>query len=345
MAIDLKSLKPTTVSRDLKGKFVFLYGAPKIGKTTLAVQFPRNLLLAVEHGYNAIDGVYAVDVPTWGEFKKYIKQLNDDDIKQQFDTITIDTIGLLYERCEAYVCDREGVDKVGDIPYGAGYKMVDKEFEEYVRKITQIMDNEGRTAYGLCLIGHEKVRIDSDGQVSVKHITPDVSERCSKIINRMVDITAYIGMEEGTRYIYPRQLVIEGSKQITEIYAGSHFANLNDKIELSYDALVNAIADAMTTNGSGKKVNLVDAPVKVQVAEEIDFKGVKTSIGKIARQLSKLDEELESPHYMADYKNIADKYLGKNKLVKDCTESQAEHLLGILEELQAYVSENNIDIK
>lgn len=29
MAIDLKNLKPTTVSRDLKGKFVFLYGQPK----------------------------------------------------------------------------------------------------------------------------------------------------------------------------------------------------------------------------------------------------------------------------------------------------------------------------
>jgi len=29
MAIDLKSLKPTKVSRDLKGKYVLLYGAPK----------------------------------------------------------------------------------------------------------------------------------------------------------------------------------------------------------------------------------------------------------------------------------------------------------------------------
>ena len=30
MAIDLKKLKPTTVSRDLKGKFVFLYGPAKV---------------------------------------------------------------------------------------------------------------------------------------------------------------------------------------------------------------------------------------------------------------------------------------------------------------------------
>lgn len=338
MAIDLKNLTPTTVSRDLKGKFIFLYGAPKIGKTTLAVQFPKNLLLGFEHGWNVIDGVYAIDVPTWGEFKKYIKQLSEPSIQETFSTVTIDTIGLAYERCEAYICDREGVDKLGDVPFGAAYKMVDKEFEECIRKITQL-------GYGLCLIGHEKTRIDSDGQISIKHIVPDVSDRCSKIINRMVDLTAYIGEEDGVRYIYPRQTRIEKDRQVTDIYAGSHFANLNDKIELGYESLVNAIADAMTTNGDGKVVKLVDTPVQVQQDLDIDFNAVKTSIGKIARQLSKLDEELETPHYMADYKSMVDRYLGKNKLVRDCTETQAEHLLGILEELQAYVSENKIEIK
>ena len=30
MAIDLKNLKPTVISKDLKGKFVLLYGPPKI---------------------------------------------------------------------------------------------------------------------------------------------------------------------------------------------------------------------------------------------------------------------------------------------------------------------------
>lgn len=29
MALNLKELKPTQVSRDLKGKFIFLYGQPK----------------------------------------------------------------------------------------------------------------------------------------------------------------------------------------------------------------------------------------------------------------------------------------------------------------------------
>lgn len=342
MAIDLKTLKPTTVSRDLKGKFVFLYGAPKVGKTTLAVQFPRNLLLAVEHGFNVIDNIYAVDVPSWGEFKKYVKQLQDDDLKGMFDTVTIDTIGLLYDRCESYICDREGVDKLSDIPYGGGYKMLDQEFETTLRKITQIMDKDGKIAYGLCLIGHEKVRVETDGQTSIKHITPDISDRCAKIVNRMVDITAYIGFENGARYIYPRQLVLTDGSQTTEIYAGSHFANLNDKIELSYDALVNAIADAMTTNFKGEEVKLSDAPVTVVQEEKLDFKEIRNSIGKIVKKLKALDEETESSVRMQDYKHIVEQYLGKGRLVKECDESQVEHLSLILDDLEAYVKENNL---
>jgi len=279
----------------------------------------------------------AVDVLSWSDFKKYIKQLDDEEMKQLYNTITIDTVGLCYERCEAYICNREGVDKIGDIPYGAGFRMVDKEFDDTVRKITQL-------GYGLVLIGHEKSRVETDGQISVKHISPDVSDRCGKIINRMVDITAYIGMENGVRYIYPRQTTITEGPQTTEIYAGSHFANLNDKIELSYENLVNAIAEAMTTNSNGIEVKLVDAPVIVQQEEVLDFKEIRSNIAKIAKGLSKLDEELEEPHYLNDYKGICEGYLGKGRMVKDCDENQVEHLSLILEDLENYVKDNKLKI-
>lgn len=47
MPIDLLNLEPTKISRDLKGKYVLIYAQPKAGKTSLAVQFPKNLLLAL----------------------------------------------------------------------------------------------------------------------------------------------------------------------------------------------------------------------------------------------------------------------------------------------------------
>jgi hypothetical protein len=48
--IDILSLEPTTISRDLKNKYMLVYSLPKVGKTSFAAQFPRNLMLAFEKG-------------------------------------------------------------------------------------------------------------------------------------------------------------------------------------------------------------------------------------------------------------------------------------------------------
>lgn len=62
MAIDLLNIKPHKVSKDLSGYITYIYGAPKTGKTTLAAQMPKALLVAFEKGYNALPGVQPVDV-------------------------------------------------------------------------------------------------------------------------------------------------------------------------------------------------------------------------------------------------------------------------------------------
>lgn len=67
MAINLLNLQPHKVSRDLSGYITYIYGAPKTGKTTLATQMPKSLLLAFERGYNALPGVIAQDINTWGK--------------------------------------------------------------------------------------------------------------------------------------------------------------------------------------------------------------------------------------------------------------------------------------
>lgn len=92
--INLLDLKPTTISKDLKGKYVCLYGLPKVGKTTFATEAPRNLLLAFEKGYNGLAGIMAVDITSWIDFKKTLKQLEQDEVRARFDTISIDTVGI-----------------------------------------------------------------------------------------------------------------------------------------------------------------------------------------------------------------------------------------------------------
>ena len=337
--IDILNIQPSVVSRDLKNKFVCIYGPPKIGKTRLAVKFPRNLLLGFEHGWNAIAGVRAENMTKWLDFKKVVKQLESDKAKEMYDSVTLDNIALAYEMCGDYICGQEGVDKVGDIPYGAGYKMVDKEFDKMVRKITQL-------GYGIVIIAHESVRTESDGSTAIRHIQPDMPERLGKIINRMVDITAYLGMDsEGKRWIYPRQIRIEdgNGKQVTEIFAGNHFAYLNEPIGLSYNELTEAIATAIEAEAEDG-AEIVDAPVKVAKETTVDFKKTRNAIAKIAKVFVKLDEDLEEPHYMEDYKRITDEYLGKGRLVKDAEEAQSDQLSLILDDLNDYIKKHDITI-
>ena len=81
MAIDILNIEPTVISRDLKGKYVLLYGKPKSGKTTAAYSFPNSLLIAFEKGYNAIGGIRAADVTRWSDFKTILRQLEKPEAR------------------------------------------------------------------------------------------------------------------------------------------------------------------------------------------------------------------------------------------------------------------------
>ena len=45
MPIDLLNLEPQKISKNLKGKYILLYGLPGVGKTSLASEF-NNVLIA-----------------------------------------------------------------------------------------------------------------------------------------------------------------------------------------------------------------------------------------------------------------------------------------------------------
>ena len=83
MDIDLLSIQPHQVSRDMRGYIVFFYGDPKSGKTTTASRFPNSLLLGFEKGYNALPGVMAQPINTWAEFKTVLKKSKKKEVKEK----------------------------------------------------------------------------------------------------------------------------------------------------------------------------------------------------------------------------------------------------------------------
>ena len=336
--INLLDITPHQVSRDLRGYSVFFYGDPKSGKTTIATKFPRHLLLAFEKGYNAIPGAMAQPINTWGEFRKVLRQLKDEKVKEKFETIIIDTADIAYDYCEKYICANAkrgdggvGVDSIADIPFGKGYGFVSKEFDDCLRSIVQM-------GYGLVLISHaaDKTFKDEAGN-EYNQIVPTLDKRARNIVSRLCDIIGY------------SRAVMENDKLVTKLFirgtprymAGSRFKYTPDYIDFTYDALVKAIGDAideqMKTDG---KEYFTDARNNLHTeAIELDFDALLEAFNSIVNNLiEKESEEKFTSYWQPRIVQITEKYLGKGQKVSNCSREQTEALDLIVSELKDLVA-------
>lgn len=323
----LLDLQPHEVSRDLRGYSVLFYGTPKSGKTTIASKFPGALLLAFEKGYNALPGVYAQPINSWGEFKKLFTELKTPEVQEKFQTIVIDTADIAYSYCEKYICNREGVDTIADIAYGKGYTMVGTEFDEAIRKILQLN-------YGLILISHstDKTFKDEEGN-EYQQIVPTLDKRGRLICERTCDIIGYSTAVNTEENGIQTRLFMRGTPRYV---AGSRFKYIPNSIEFSYDNLVNAIANAIDEQAKETGGKFV-----TNEATQVVTKDIVYDFDKLKDEFQELVGELMSKNQSnaAKITSIVDKYLGKGKKVGDCTPEQAEQIDLIVHDLELLIKD------
>ena len=276
--IDIFSLEPSKISRDLKGKFLLIYGQPKTGKSTFGSQLPRSLFLNFEQGTNALAGIRSVPILRWTDAKKVLTQLRQPQAKEMYDSIVVDTASIAWQLCEKYICQRENVDSIRDVPWGQGWSMLKQEFSEFWREITLL-------GFGILFIAHSKEKPtemhDEEGN-PITAVCPDLPSNAYTIINSIVDIIGYLQVQmnaDGSteRYLYTRST--------PTIFAGSRYQYLAPKIKFGYKELVDAIGDA------------IDQAVEkdgAQVTDHTEFAQVK---------------DKPFPEVMAEAKEIWIKYL------------------------------------
>jgi len=320
----LSSIKPHVVSRDLRGYSVLFYGTPKSGKTTIASHFPGAVVFAFEKGYSAIPGIMATPVNSWGEFRKLLIELKDEETKKQFQTVIIDTADIAYDYCEKYICDDNNVDTIGDIPYGKGYSLVHDEFDSCIRKIIQL-------GYGLVLISHSTDRVEKDEQGNeYTRMEPTLDKRGRLICERTCDI---IGLsrpyknEDGT--IETRLYLRETPRYV----AGSRFKYMPDYIVFTYENLVKAIGEAIDKEAAEHDGKLVTDERENNYIEKKEQIPPLADMKKEAETLFGGLMEKDPANRMQISKIIAE-YLGQGKTFKDTTEKDAEKVWLIIQELR-----------
>ena len=237
MAINLMTLEPQRISRSLKGKFVFLYGDPGIGKTTLASQFPKSLILGFEQGTNALDNVYVAQMKTWQDWKTVVGQLTKNEaLKEKFETVCIDTTDMMWEMLVRKICAAHDVVRIGEIQWGQGYEEAKQEF-------ISGLDALSKSGYGIVFISHstEKTFKDDRGQEYTK-IVPALPNRPFEVVNKMVDLVGYIRLipvdDEGNK---ERFVFFRGDERFL---AKSRFQYIEPKVKFSYDEIARAIQEA-----------------------------------------------------------------------------------------------------
>lgn len=240
MALDLLTLEPQIISRNLRGKFSMFYGLPGIGKTSLGALFPSPLIMGFEMGTNALNNIHVAPVKGWQDWKSFVSQLTKkQDLKNKFETIVIDTADSAWDLCVKWVCAQNSVENLGDIPWGRGYDIAKKEYQNGFRELTF-------AGYSVIFISHsvEKTLKDETGQEYVQ-VAPALPARPYDIVNKMVDLIGYIREVEDPEaedHHLERYIFFRGDRRF---FAKSRFKYIKPYVKFSYENIVDAIYEAI----------------------------------------------------------------------------------------------------
>lgn len=316
---DLLNTQPSTVSRDLTGYITFVYGEPKIGKTTFARDM-HSFILECEAGTNALTGAYGRKMQNWADIKTFVRLVKDPKFKEKFPSIAVDTVDLAASYCEKYVCNQLGIDSLGEAGYGKGWTAFKKEFEDVFHSLTML-------GYAVLFISHSKIQTITrpDGS-TYDRIVPTVSSSINKIVENMADIISYFYQDpkDHERYMLLRSL--DGT-----VDAGSRFKYMEPRAKLGYehmvDALNNAINKEAEMSGAGA---VVETRTEIPPIEEFDYDAMMKEANDIIKSIPK--EKMTD--YAPRITQIVEKYLGKGHKLGNSTRDQVEQISLILADLK-----------
>lgn len=325
--IDILNLQPHQINRSIGGKYLLVYGAPKVGKTTFcAKDIPKTLLCAFEKGYNAIAGITKVDMSDWSNLKTVVRQLESNEAKEKYENICIDTAAIASQACSDYICRQYGVETLTNINHGRGWNLYRNEMSSLFRKIT-------RLGYGVTFIAHEKEVLVEEGasdKLAIRRVSPDLDKKAMEVINGLVDFTLYIKTEwengQQKRYFYARET--------PTIMAGSRFKHIATKIPFGYDSLLNALMEAIRLEETENPGLVVERPVEEAMGQE------KRSFSETMEEAGRLWNQLPSTEEWKKRKqNAVKEYFGEFVKLSSATENQQELVEGVISELRSMVNE------
>lgn len=194
-----------------------IYGPPKIGKSTLAVQNPQAIVLDTDNKGTEFLECYRVPITNWNDLKVTLGEIKKerDEGNSRFGTIVIDTVDMAYQLCRQHVCAANGVNHESeDKSFGRIWDLVKTEWMKMVAFVNT-MD------VGLTMISHsiqKEVKIDG---VKRTVTTLSMSDKPGRMITALADVIIYMDEDENdtrTLFLKPQAYLECGdrTKALTE---------------------------------------------------------------------------------------------------------------------------------
>lgn len=334
---DLLNLEPSKISRDLTGYITYVFGPPKVGKTTLAKDM-NALIVACEDGTRALTGAYVQKARNWADIRALMRFCKDPKMKERYKSIAIDTVDVCASYCEKYVCAQLDIQTLGEGGWSKnGWTVFKKEFEEVFRTIAM----EG---YAVLFISHDKTEeITRPDGSKFTRIVATAQSSVNNIIKNMSDLIGYGYFDPITQERYMMLRSLDGMVDV-----GCRFQYIEPKIQFGYKYLADALNAAIDKEEEIAGAGAVIQQRAQEEVKELDFDALMKEFNDIIANIpgsSDMNQSTPEGKQFIEYwapriTEITIRYLGNGKKVSQCTRAQSEQLSLIVDELKEMIKLN-----
>lgn len=175
---------------------ILIYGAPKIGKTTLASEFPNPVFIQIEDGENtnsSPEGWNRDDIRNFGDVLGAMQALYEGE--HNYCTLVVDSLSELQKMIYEETCARgddkgEVKQRIEDFGYGKGYVYAINVWQDFIDVFNALRIERGMT---IVLIAHANVdRFDDPETVSYHRYEIDLQSRAQRLLEREMDAILFI---------------------------------------------------------------------------------------------------------------------------------------------------------
>ncbi len=164
---------------------LLLYGAPKVGKTTVLSNLDNCLIIDTEQGGNMLEG-YFKTVDSKDDLLQFYADAADGHDYKYF---ALDTIDKIVNWTEKDVCREYDIESINDLPFGKGFGLVRERVMNNIKKLRSLCDH-------LIIIGHRKTASPIDNSTAIEPESLDLSGKLKNMVMANADAIGYMFREE-----------------------------------------------------------------------------------------------------------------------------------------------------